>query len=436
MKTLYSFLLLLIILFANCEKDEPSPLVSCPEGAVFAVDFRGAQFSVYQLWLTDQAKQVGLDEEYGSAAGGLQYVSLEGACSETYTLSTVAYRSGYITGYFEVQEFAGIQNGYIVDYWNAQSISSAFWGGIPAGTITITACPPIDSVRLITPLDPRNEYPEGPRFSYEYNAADSTLAVHTLDTYIEATDLLLAVRATDSGLWVGLPINANVLEPLPIPLAYTSLEPLPLRTATVSWPDDAENAKLEIRWINSVSGRRSMPLLADGQTEEIAFPCLSDALGPFLLEASWNDGQERFIRRVLSDWPEAIDIRSAIEGEVLSMNYPQFQYEAQGADIAQLSGRFGEAGDMEFCRRYYTEPAQDGSATVSFAPISPSLSQKSNQLVDLYINGFDTETILNLYHYPNMNDDYSWYFRYVLGDYGSGQLWLQSLEYEQLTIPF
>ena len=412
------------------------PLISCPEGAVFAVDFRAGQFPIHQLWLTDQEKQVGLDEEYGSAADGLQYVSLEGACSDEYTLSTVAYSSGFITQNFDVQEFAGIQHGYVLDYWNAQTISSAFWGGIPAGTVTITACPPIDSVRLITPLNPRNEYPEGSRYSYEYHAADSTLFVHTLDTYLEATDILLAIRATDSGLWMGLPIDADVLEPLPMPLAYTSLEPLPLRSATVSWPGDAQNAKLEIRWINSVPGRRSMPLLAGGQTAEIAFPCLSDALGPFLLEASWNDGQERFIRQVLSDWPEAIDIRSVIEGEVLSMNYPQFQYEAQGADIAHLSGRFGEAGDAEFCRRYYTEPAADGSTTVSFAAISPTLSQRSSQLVDLYTKGFDTETVLNLYHYPNMNGDYSWYFRYVVGDYGSGQLWLQSLEYEQLTIPF
>lgn len=88
----------------------------------------------------------------------------------------------------------------------------------------IMVCLLIDFVCFIILFDFCNEYLEGLCFFYEYNVVDSIFVVYMLDMYIEVMDLLFVVCVMDSGFWMGLFINVNVLEFLLIFLVYISLE--------------------------------------------------------------------------------------------------------------------------------------------------------------------------------------------------------------------
>mgnify|MGYP000149625672 CR=1 FL=1 len=433
----FLFLVVVLTTLSTCKDDEVIDFPSCSNGDTYALDYRTAQFSGNTIWLSNSAAELVLDEDVEGGTATRYFVNLEDACSDVYTFSTAGYPNmsngnpQIFAHNFQINEFGGVPAGSVVDYWNA--LNSTIFGSLPEGTIYIENCPPIDSVRLLTYADPREGYGLAPRFSFEYSAEDSLLAVHTQLSFLWVTDLQLAVRTLD-GVWGGMSFPANALVDLPAPRSYADLQPMELLQTMIEWPTNATDAELEIFWVQDVNNRR---LQLIGRTDKpglLEMPSLSGIDGPFLFQFHWKDDHEREIHRVEESWFPKLSFFPTIEGELVNYQYPQLQYESTGANVITLDGIYDDPNSSAYCRRQYAGPvATDGNLVL--APFSNSLDQASNRLKSLYESTWDQDLTLHFYHYPAMTGNFGWYLRYVVSDLGTGSEWLDRLNYERMTIP-
>lgn len=434
------WLMMLLPLCWGCQDEEVVPVFeNCPEGDTYALDFRAGQASGNRIWLTDADNELAFDEGIEGGAAMPYFVNLEGACSDVYTLSTAGYPTrsngnpAIYSQNFLVQEFGSVPHGSILDIWSG--LSDTFFGSLDEGTIRIEHCPPIDSVRLLTVSDPREGYGAAPRISYEYLAEDSLLLIHTQKTYLWATDILLAIRRTDDGAWAGFSFAANFTTDLPTLRDYAELEPMPLRQAFIDWPTQAQDASLVVLLIQDMANRRAQVVAKTETPGLLELPLLDGMDGPFLFHFQWRDEFEREIRRVEPSWQEKLAFFPSIEGQLLSYDYPMVQYASTGASLVTLDGVYRNPNLTQYCRRRYAGPvSEDGALTLS--PLSPWLDDANSQLIELYQNAIGEDASLDFYHYPAMRGQMDWYLRNVVSDLGSGQSWLESLEFERLHLPF
>ena len=439
MKNLVSICVLAVLTLWTCNKEETIVLSTCSDGNTYAIDYRPTFFQDSRIWLTEADGDVGFDEPLSFATFGLQFLNFDDACEDEYTISFANYIQGsgsspaWIAQNLTVDEYDQVPNGSILDERGASLTFGTVVNFQPESQIVVSNCPPIDSVEFWLNSGRDFEGNINQPYIYEYYPEDSVLVVTTDPVQVTATDVTLAVRREEDGAWLGhnyMLAGSQFDGELP----YAELGPLEARTIPVSWPENAVSVELELRLITSAVGQRNN-ILSFGTEREDAVTVLVDPLtqGPLLVTAAWTDGARFEMVRVYEQWPTQIDISTQIEATIGNYNYPSLELTTSGANIAVIAGTYVRPEESEFCFRNFTTPLEEGTQTIRFPNFSPRL--RNDQLDRVYEGALQENTVINFYHYPGMNGSYSWYLRNVHSQQGTGQTWLESLEYERLIVP-
>lgn len=439
MRRLY-YLLLVVISYSSCSDDDIIVLSTCPEGATFAIDYRPDFFFEKYLWLTEADGDVAFDEEVDTGLPGLQFLNFENACDDQYTISIGDYQTQQgpdpedFQQFLSVKEYQLVPQGSVLDFRNARTNPDPFRGTLPEAVLSITGCPPIDSLIFQVEADPLVFGLPDPLFTYQYLTEERTLLLSTELVSVLASNALLAIRDAASGAWRGF--NLDLRFGLPDSQPFDDFDPIIFRSLTLEWPATAQDLEWELRWINDPVGRRTM-LLAKGEgTNQLEVPLLEYAQGPFLFTARWLDDNRREIRFLLDSWPEDLNIQSTIEGEVLNFDYPVLDIATSGSNIMIIEGTHNNTSSNARVQRSFLGLDRGGTQQIQFAPLSPMLHAMNTQVNPLFERGFNSSSTLSLFQYPAMGSSYSWYFRNVASERSDTQDWLESLTYERLTLPF
>ena len=356
MKRLSTFLLLVSLVVFGCDdEDMMVPTTECEGASNFVVDFRPLiWFSENRIWLTNEDQKAEVGEDLTIDGTMLSFLSFAGACGATYNFNYGYARTAASSAVLDlnVQEVAEVPNGSIIDLSRSNFGFNLFDIVVAEWDLVVQACPPIDSVRFLAAASPTVSGDMTPIFEYEYNPDDSTLLISSELAFIDATEVLLAVRLSENMGWVGQVINTR-LRP-PETLTYTGFQPLRLDRTTINWHSGATDLALEARRITNVAlkGNRLLGRLNEGN--ELSFPQLDNATGPFLIQAAWREDNEYWEwSRVFEEWPEEITIGSQIDISDVDFSYPEFRFNNVGAEIIKCRGQYLRAGAASSERVYY-----------------------------------------------------------------------------------
>ncbi|MEL7251519.1 MAG: hypothetical protein AAFO03_24050 [Bacteroidota bacterium] len=434
MKRLSLLFLLPIWVLLGCGDDEAIMLpTECAGASNFVVDFRPRVWlSENRIWLTDKDEKTEVGESLTVDGIILSFLSFNGACENTYNFNYGYARpatpsSGIVE--LSVEEVAAVPSGNIIDLASASFNFNLFDIVVAEWDLVVQGCPPVDSVRFLTAASPSVSGDSTPTFEYEYSADDSTLVISSELAFIDATEVLLAIRLRETTEWLGQVINTRL--PPPEIISYTDLQPLSLQRTTINWPTGASDLALEARVITNVEQKRNRPLGRMHEGNELSFPQLDNTAGPFLIQAAWkidNDSWEW--SRVFAEWPEEITIDPQMTISAFDFNYPEIRFNNAGAGIIECRGLYLRAGAAASSQRVYYGPIDQGEQLIRLGPLFSGFSApETEQLFDL---GFSEREEFTFSHYLHMDGNYSWYLRNVLSERATGNTWLRTLDYDQL----
>lgn len=433
MKTLYSILTFLILLFMAC-RDDDSVSENCE---IYALDIIDDTYRTNWLWLTDDQREVTYSTVLSTGSGsGAAFVNAEGACDEKYTVSVGReLAAGAAAGrWLYFSEFHEVPNGTLIDVANFERSLRPRGEGIHAQSFVVEHCPPVDSIQFITRDDQFDTEGEPiVRYEFFYSPADSTLIIEHLDGPTSDFDALLALHLTGTQVWQGRVISLESPN-LPNSIAFNdNFVALVPQWLHLNWPD-ANVQQLEVL-VNTVPGesmmRKCAVALSRGKTKirVLRFP----DTGPWIVRARWRQGERlREMQEVFSTLPTEITFDSRLEGEVTDLAYPEIELMTEEADYVHFRrNRLSEI----FAERRAVIPVESALQRLRFAAATATADELDEQAENYHEVLFESGLSVTFFRYPDI-PGYADYFSWIISGRVSESNWIRTQRYEKLAFTF
>ena len=428
--------LLCTLCWLGCRDDTPSLFSTCPDGATYAVDYRSGVIEGGYIWLSEQDGDLAYEErlEPVLAPGPQDFFNFQDACEDQYTVSMAIFPNWAITereiaSDLRIVEFGAVPNGLLLDRTRNSLAGPNF---IADGQIEIWNVPPVDQAQLLAPNEQYQELGYDLVFSHSNIVGDSLLSLVMNAGAPLNLEGMLVLHLADTEQAVGAYLDLRSFYPLV--MFYNQFFPLEKRQLSVEWPGNSFDKELEVSWIKELNDKEQILLAAGSDLENVDVYTPLDATGPFVVKARWRGSADYEVQYVYDEWPSAITLEPLVEGKLTSFEYPELNFEVGFADILTLEGEDEWIFESEFGSRLFTTPVSAGVQSLRLPDFSPALTELGERLPALSQRTFAEDMQFSLWHFPAMNGSYEWYLRNVFSDLATGSLWLESLEYERLTV--
>lgn len=429
------FLLYFCLLLAACRSDDEMVIGNCSNGS-FSIDLSiSPTFQIATFcYLTDTDGEVVYEENItGAALGGLVFLNADNACDNRYTacvgtLFSFTNNTGAAQENFTLDEVANVPNGMGLELTSngASTITIPFANQVQ---VTITNCPPVDSVQMDLPIF-FAPIPMVDFFSTEYNAEDSILTITINRIFTTAQSVLVGLRQANDQNWKGLLTELTSLDGTT--LDFEDLLQLQLQDIPI---ENVEGGEVDVYLIANES-QENIIRLGYSTTNQVSV-LLPENASPFLIKSK-HPLQQGFYQsqRIYDQLPDILRQDELISLENARPSFSRLTAEASGGDVVKVYG-FDFDPDRNFVdNRSLTFPASEGEISFNFPKISPLLEASGTELRDRHeaiLNraGPSNTVIVELTHYPAIQGDYDIFLRKVIGT-PSSRDWLMGQEFERV----
>ncbi|MEL7251518.1 MAG: hypothetical protein AAFO03_24045 [Bacteroidota bacterium] len=431
---------LVIFLLAACRDDDMIiPLSTCPEGDTYALDYRAGALDDGYIWLSESDGDVGHEARLSTSptAGVLQVLNFPEACEETYTVSRAKIPFESITdadrvaSSFRITEIAEVPNGSLLDQITNSPRPEVVIGG---AQIEIWGVPPIEEAEL--PAQLINSFQHGYNLVEEqrYFADDSLLVLDVSGLRSAGYAGILRLRLSETQEVFGLRMDLGTS--FPSVLNFSQFTPMESRTVDIDWPVFSFDGLFAIYLVDDFRNQQRTFLGATPGGSSLTVEIPSATEGVFVAKANWNRSSttEVEVQYVYDQWPEELILDPVVGGQIDAFNYPEINLDISLADIIMLEGEIDRPSQDQFCSRQYIGPAKVGQQTIVLPDLSPVFVKLGGNLPSLYERVYTENSRFSLIHYPAMQGSFAWYLHHIHNRGFSSENWLETLQYERVTV--
>ncbi|MEL7424507.1 MAG: hypothetical protein AAFN81_16035 [Bacteroidota bacterium] len=429
---------LVIFLLASCRDEEIIfPLSTCPEGATYALDYRTTALDDGYIWFSESDGDVGHEERLNTslAAGVLQAFNFPGACEETYTVSraVIPFESGSsaegVARSFRITEIGEVPSGALLDRVANSRTSEVI---INSGQIEILGVPPIEQAQLLVQISSFSGQGLELVEEHRYFPNDSLLVLDINSLFSTSAVGRLLLRLSETQEVFGFRIDFRT--GYPTVMNFNQFTPMESRTLNIDWPVFSANHLLTVNWVDDVRSQQQIFLGTNNGSSSITVELPIDAEGVFLVKANWRNVADFEVQYVYEQWPTELVLDPIVAGQIDAFNYPEINFDIELADIIMLRGSLNNPPQDQFCSRHFIGPARIGKHTLTLPDLSPAFVDLGGSLPNLYERVYTETGRFTLIHYPAMQGSFDWYLNNIYNQGFSSENWLETLEYERVTV--
>ncbi|MEL6835446.1 MAG: hypothetical protein AAFP77_20765 [Bacteroidota bacterium] len=333
---------------------------------------------------------------------------------------------------FVISEISAVPGGSLVD--RGANITPSVISVI-GRSIEILGAPPLADAQLLT----RATSSDGQEFNLvrqdRYRSSDSTviLDMNSAQSLNGVGFLLLRLLHTQEVLGMLLDFSSGY----PSELDFSAFAPTERRTLNIDWPVSSFDHLLALNYVDNLSSQQQIYLGTGYGSNSLTINLPSDAEGPFVVTASWSIwdiGADFEVQYVYEHWPKEVTFAPIVAGQIDGFRYPEIDIDVELADIVMLEGEVRNTQQNEFCSRQYIGPTNDGEQTLRLPALSPVFMNLGGSLPSLYERAYTEGSQLSFLYYPAMQGSYRWYLTNIYNKGSNSGNWLETLEYERVSI--
>lgn len=427
---------ILCLLFFTCEKEviEEIPTEEC--SGVYALDVALPGISQPLLWLNDADDNVVFQDDFISPGATTYFLNTAVACEDHYTLSFKGSERVDLTGVgttdrFLVQQIAqvekssGIRLAAIPEVFITSTLALARFD-----QIAFENSPQVDSVLFMGLAGERYVMEPQPPVSYIYKEEDQELRVYFNEFAVHNTNGLLAVRVAATGEWLGRGIDFAASATF---VPFTVLEPLEYKTFAVNLPADVADYQLSVRWLKDDSSPSSV-VLGDFEGDSSVSLFVPSGGNGFLVRTIVPGEVTYLNQQYFEQWPTEVNVTPRYFLQDARLSYPVVSIYADEGDVVFLENDYVTPGNNGIhWKRQYVAPFNPNSTSVRLVKASGFYYlgyNNSGWSYGSYVNSFENEMEVSVYHYPLLSGGYQGFLRDAFRISNNQEGWLRAQVYE------